>query len=97
MHAVAAIGNPQRFFDLLRALDIQLIEHRFADHALLQPTDLEFGDEFEVFMTEKDAVKLGATMKDKYWYVPVDLSIDSVDAAPMLEQIESRIRGSQDA
>jgi len=97
VHAVAAIGNPQRFFDLLRALDIQLIEHRFPDHALLESTDLEFGDDFDVFMTEKDAVKIGANMKDKYWYVPVDLSIDNVDAAPMLEQIESRIRGSQNA
>ncbi len=96
VHAVAAIGNPQRFFDLLRARDIQLIEHRFPDHASLKSTDLEFGDAFEVFMTEKDAVKLGAAMNDKYWYVPVDLSIDAVDAAPMLAQIESRVRGSRD-
>jgi tetraacyldisaccharide 4'-kinase len=92
VHAVAAIGNPQRFFDLLRGRDIQLIEHPFPDHASLALADLEFGDEFEVFMTEKDAVKLGAAMNDKYWYVPVDLSIDAVDAAPMLAQIESRIR-----
>ena len=96
VHAVAAIGNPQRFFDLLRAQGIQLIEHRFPDHALLQPADLRFGDDFDVFMTEKDAVKLGASLSDKYWYVPVDLSIDPLDAAPMLEQIESRIRGSED-
>lgn len=96
VHAVAAIGNPQRFFDLLRAQGIQLIEHRFPDHALLQPADLRFGDDFEVFMTEKDAVKLGSSISDKYWYVPVDLSIDPLDAAPMLEQIESRIRGSED-
>lgn len=96
VHAVAAIGNPQRFFDLLRAQGIQLIEHRFPDHALLQPADLRFGDDFEVFMTEKDAVKLGSSISDKYWYVPVDLSIDPLDAAPMLEQIESRIRGNED-
>jgi len=96
VHAVAAIGNPQRFFDLLRARGIQLIEHRFPDHAPIRPADLEFGDEFDVFMTEKDAVKLGSAMHDKYWYVPVDLSIDAVDAAPMLEQIESRIRSRRD-
>ena len=95
VHAVAAIGNPQRFFDLLRARDIQVIEHRFADHASLQPAELEFGDDFDVFMTEKDAVKLGTDMRDRFWYVPVDLSIDKVDAAPILEQIESRIRGGR--
>ena len=95
MHAVAGIGNPQRFFDLLRAQGIQVIEHRFPDHAKLGTGDLEFGDEFAVFMTEKDAVKLSRNMKDKYWYVPVDFRIDPLDAAPLLEQIESRIRARQ--
>jgi tetraacyldisaccharide 4'-kinase len=95
VHAVAAIGNPQRFFDLLRGHGIQVIEHRFADHASLHASDLEFGDSFDVFMTEKDAVKLGTAMHDRFWYVPVDLSIDENDAAPILEQIESRIRGGR--
>ena len=96
VHAVAAIGNPQRFFDMLRALGMQVIEHRFVDHASLKPSELEFGDDFDVLMTEKDAVKLGTGMHDRFWYVPVDLSIADVDAAPVLEQIESRIRGGRD-
>lgn len=95
VHAVAAIGNPTRFFDLLRREEIQVIEHVFPDHAQLAADDLDFGDEFDVFMTEKDAVKLGRKMKDKFWYVPVDLSMDQIDAAPLLEQIESRIRAGQ--
>jgi tetraacyldisaccharide 4'-kinase len=95
VHGVAAIGNPQRFFDLLRAHDIQVIEHRFPDHAVIDGRDLEFGDDFEVFMTEKDAVKLGRNMKDKFWYVPVELKMNSLDAAPLLEQIESRVRGER--
>ena len=93
VHAVAAIGNPQRFFDLLRAHGIQVIEHRFPDHAALRGKDLDFGDGFEVFMTEKDAVKLGRNMKDKFWFVPVELRMEPVEAAPMLEQIESRLHG----
>ncbi len=96
VHAVAAIGNPQRFFDLLRGKGIQVIEHIHPDHAALGRRDLEFGDGFPVFMTEKDAVKLGRNMNDRYWYVPVDLAMDSVLAAPLLEQIESRIRSTQD-
>ena len=96
VHGVAAIGNPQRFFDLLRAHDIQVIEHRFADHAVIHARDLEFGDEFEVFMTEKDAVKLDRNMKDKFWFVPVELNMNPLDAAPLLEQIESRVRGGRD-
>lgn len=95
VHAVAGIGHPQRFFDLLLAQGIQVIEHRYPDHAKFAARDLEFGDDFNVFMTEKDAVKLGRDMKDKYWYVPVGFSIDPLDAAPLLEQIESRVRAGQ--
>jgi len=92
VHAVAAIGNPARFFDMLRAHGIQVIEHAFQDHARLSVSDLRFGDDFEVLMTEKDAVKLEATTSDKYWTVPVDLEIDPVLSSPWLEQIESRLR-----
>ncbi len=59
VHGVAAIGNPSRFFDLLRGHGMQVIEHAFPDHAPISPRELQFGDDFEVLMTEKDAVKLG--------------------------------------
>lgn len=98
VHAVAGIGNPRRFFDLLRGEGLQVIEHPFPDHAPLRRQDLEFGDDFEVFMTEKDAVKLGHRLADKYWYVPVELKMQSVLAAPLVAQIESRLHeagGSQ--
>src|SRR5690606_33035231 len=57
IHGVAAIGNPQRFFDSLRALGSQVIEHPFPDHYAYLPSDLNFGDALPVVMTEKDAVK----------------------------------------
>jgi tetraacyldisaccharide 4'-kinase len=98
VHGVAAIGNPGRFFDMLRAHGMQVIEHAFQDHARLNPADLDFGDDFEVLMTEKDAVKINSTIADKYWTVPVDLHIDPVASGPWLEQIESRLQdelGSQ--
>ncbi len=92
VHGVAAIGNPTRFFDMLRSHGIQVIEHALPDHAKLDVKDLRYGDAFEVLMTEKDAVKLEGTTSDKYWTVPVDLEIDPVLAGPWLEQIESRLR-----
>jgi len=92
VHAVAAIGNPVRFFDMLRASGMQVIEHAYPDHARLSGGELDYGDEFEVLMTEKDAVKLDAAISDKYWTVPVDLHIDPVVSGPWLEQIESRLR-----
>lgn len=95
VHAIAAIGNPSRFFELLRSFDIQVIEHPHADHAQLVQDDTTFNDDFDVLMTEKDAVKFGAGAPDKVWYVPVEFSIDAVAAGPWLEQVESRIRAKK--
>ena len=94
VHSVAGIGNPKRFFDLLRAQGIQVIEHSFPDHAVMTKADLTFGDDFNVFMTEKDAVKLGRNLSDKYWFVPVDLSMDPIMANEFIDRIESRLRSS---
>jgi tetraacyldisaccharide 4'-kinase len=92
VHAVAGIGNPKRFFDLLRTHGIQIIEHSFRDHAAISDADLKFGDDFNVFMTEKDAVKLGRKLSDKYWYVPVDLTMDTVQADAFIDTIERRLQ-----
>jgi subfamily B ATP-binding cassette protein MsbA len=57
VHAVAGIANPQRFFEELRKLGIETVEHPFADHHKFESSDLRFGDSLPVVMTEKDAVK----------------------------------------
>ena len=96
VHGVAAIGNPARFFDLLRAQGMQVIEHAFPDHAIISSDSLNFDDDFNILMTEKDAVKMGRALSDRFWYVPVELDMDPVLAGPWLEQIESRMKDEQD-
>ena len=71
VHAVAAIGNPRRFFDSLRTADIDVIEHAFADHHRFVAIDLEFSDDLPVLMTDKDAVKCNAFARPGWWRVPV--------------------------
>ncbi len=71
VHAVAGIGNPARFFAMLRAAGIDVIEHAFADHHPYQPGDLDFGDGLPVLMTEKDAIKCVAFSPTNAWQVPV--------------------------
>ena len=95
VHAVAAIGNPARFFDLLRAHDIQVIEHAMPDHAKVSRKYLNFGDDFDILMTEKDAVKITGSASDRLWMVPVELQMDPLLAGPWLAQIDSRLRGEQ--
>lgn len=92
VHAVAGIGNPKRFFDLLRSYGIQVIEHSFRDHAAIAEADLKFGDDFNVFMTEKDAVKLGHNLSDKYWYVPVELTMAATKSSAFIGDIERRLQ-----
>ena len=74
-----------------------MIEHSHPDHAALTKVDLEFADEFEVFMTEKDAVKLGQSLADKYWFVPVDLNMDPVKNTELIDRIENRLHARGDS
>lgn len=90
VHAVAAIGNPEGFFDLLKAHGIHVIPHAFADHAILSRSDLEFGDAHDVIMTEKDAVKYENIAPEKTWYVTVDVEIA---AAADLSWLDSLAEG----
>jgi len=71
VHAVAAIGNPRRFFDSLRGHGIAVIEHAFADHHRFAPAELDFGDRLPVLMTDKDAVKCRRFALAHWWRVPV--------------------------
>lgn len=72
LHAVAGIGNPQRFFNTLEALNWRPITHPFADHATFSPAALTFSPELPLVMTEKDAVKCRAFAADHWWYLAVD-------------------------
>ena len=71
IHAVAAIGHPERFFATLRQQGFTLIEHNFPDHYLYQAADFNFNDHLPIVMTEKDAVKCDSFADERFWYVPV--------------------------
>ncbi|WP_122846784.1 tetraacyldisaccharide 4'-kinase [Pseudomonas viridiflava] len=72
VHAVAGIGNPQRFFNTLEGLHWQPVQHPFADHAVYSAQALTFTPSLPLVMTEKDAVKCHAFAADDWWYLAVD-------------------------
>lgn len=74
-HAVAGIGHPRRFFDTLRSAGAEPIEHPFPDHHPFTAKDLEFADDLQVVMTEKDAVKCRQFASAKHWYLPVEAEL----------------------
>jgi tetraacyldisaccharide 4'-kinase len=87
VHAVAALGNPQRFFDGLRAQGITVIEHRFPDHYHFKKEDLYFADELPVIMTEKDAVKCINLVDQRHWYLPVQAVMSPIFSERLLKKI----------
>jgi tetraacyldisaccharide 4'-kinase len=75
-HAVAGIGNPQRFFDHLRRLGVEVIEHAFPDHHHFTPVDVGFPDALPILMTEKDAVKCASFAGARMAYLAVEARPD---------------------
>jgi tetraacyldisaccharide 4'-kinase len=73
--AVAAIGNPQRFYSTLSQLGIEFDTCSYPDHYQFKPDD--FNERTScVIMTEKDAVKCRSFSSDNMYYLPVDAVLD---------------------
>jgi tetraacyldisaccharide 4'-kinase len=92
VHAIAAIGNPQRFFDMLRSRAIDVVPHPLPDHAHLRADDIFFADDLPVLMTEKDAVKCADIAGPQHWYVPVRAVFSADEAAALLDIVMTSIQ-----
>lgn len=99
IHAVAGIGNPERFFRQLEELGLVLDRHPFPDHHVFAPGDLAFGDRLPVFMTEKDAVRLGPKVPESAWSVPVSAVLPGDFAEELLASVKAHahLGGNSDA
>jgi tetraacyldisaccharide 4'-kinase len=93
VHAIAGIGNPDRFFALVRALGIDAQCHPFPDHHAFAPADIAFAGARAILMTEKDAVKCVAFADERYWCLPVRARIDPA----LIERVIARIHGFEAA
>jgi len=89
VHAIAGIGNPERFFRMLRDRGIEVTAHARDDHAHYTAADIRFADGKPVLMTEKDAVKCASWADERHWAVPVD-AVFAEDAADALLGIVMR-------
>ncbi len=87
VHAVAGIGNPQRFFSTLRAAGLTVLEHPFPDHHRYRDAQIRFADGLPVLMTEKDAVKCSKLGGADYWFLPVAAQLADADAAALMARL----------
>lgn len=89
VHAVAGIGHPNRFFEVLRAQGFEVIEHVFPDHYLYCLDDFQFGDALPIMMTEKDAVKCKSFADQRFWFLPVDAKLDKVFEVALMAKLSA--------
>ena len=95
VHAVAGIGNPQRFFAELAGQGLDVIAHAFPDHHPFTERELSFGDELPVLMTEKDAVKCAAFAHARWWYVPVSAAFSEADGQALRARVLGKLRAAR--
>jgi len=92
VHAVAGIAAPQRFFAMLRAHGLELIEHPLADHHAFVAEDIRFADDRPVLMTEKDAVKCRAWADQRHWFVPVSVRLEPASDERLTALLEACVQ-----
>jgi tetraacyldisaccharide 4'-kinase len=88
VHAVAGIGDPNRFFLHLTRLGMKLVPHPFPDHHPFTPQELDFGDERPVVMTEKDAVKLRHAARPHWWVLTVTARLNPAFGGWLLGKLD---------
>jgi len=92
--AAAGIGNPERFFTMLKQLGVNVQEHiALPDHFDYSSNPFKSLKADIILITEKDAVKCsrryGLADDPRLWVVPVEAAI----AGPFTEHLVEKLRG----
>ena len=94
LHALAGIGNPERFFTTLRTLGLELVSTRaFGDHHVFSREELLVPPGELLLLTEKDAVKCATFAPADTWVLPVEARI----ADTALDHLLERLHGPETA
>jgi len=83
--ALAGIGNPEAFYQVLRGHGMRTHCLSFADHHDFVASDLPLNEQ-AVLMTEKDAVKIAPFAHENCWYVPVEAELAEGFAAQVVQK-----------
>ncbi|MFP5391752.1 MAG: tetraacyldisaccharide 4'-kinase, partial [Gammaproteobacteria bacterium] len=98
--AAAGIGNPQRFFAMLRAAGLAVAELPLPDHHDFLDRPFDAVDADIILITEKDAVKCALienlNRDPRLWVVPVSAQLDARLADEIVQLLE-KCRGRSTA
>ena len=85
IHAVAAIGHPERFFESLRQMGFKVDSEPKNDHQTLAARDIGFDDDLPVVITAKDAVKYQDLVPDNLWVLEVEMALDNEFVSSLID------------
>lgn len=88
VHAICAIGHPERFFRSLERQGLSIQRHIFADHHPFRSAEISPADDAPVLMTEKDAIKCVGLADARHWYVPVDAKLPKTFEEALVRSLE---------
>jgi len=89
VNAIAGIGNPDRFFNFLRAQGVRLDTRAYPDHYHYQADSIKDDNEKILLMTEKDAVKCYRFAKPNWWYVPIEVNLPKEFGLEIINLLEN--------
>ncbi len=89
-NAVAGIGNPHHFFQLLEKYNLKFQSFSFSDHHMFTPDDLDFNNSDPVLMTEKDAIKCNGFAHENWWMLPVKAKVEDTFIEKIMEKIQDK-------
>lgn len=74
--AITAIGNPESFFSTLEGYDLKFKKVIFNDHYLFDKNDFIKYADYNIVMTEKDAIKCKKFATKNFWVLPLEIKVD---------------------
>jgi subfamily B ATP-binding cassette protein MsbA len=94
VHALAGIGNPERFFATLCRIGLSPQTRAFDDHHRFIAKDLRFNDDAPIVITEKDAAKIRRMKPDEIppqcWYLEIDVALSEAAQTALAECLARR-------
>ncbi|MDP2141359.1 MAG: tetraacyldisaccharide 4'-kinase [Gammaproteobacteria bacterium] len=91
VHAIAGIGNPQRFFRTVQGLGFSPLCHPFPDHYRFTADDLRFAAGHTIVMTYKDAVKCKSFAEADCWYLAIEAELSEDFRQRLLTDIRGKV------
>lgn len=89
IHAIAGIGHPEQFFNMLEKWGCSLIRHPYPDHHRFVADELP-SDDLPVIMTEKDGVKCRPFARSNWYILRISANPDSAFEAALLSRLTSK-------